>query len=69
MRNAPGGGPAASPLRRGMDLIDNPLLNEGTAFTEAERDAFGLHGLFSLGVETIDWTRKRFAGTAEGHAR
>ena len=52
-----------------MDLIDNPLLNEGTAFTEAERDAFGLHGLFSLGVETIDWTRKRFAGTAEGHAR
>lgn len=45
-----------------MDLIDNPLLNKGTAFTEAERDAFGLHGLLPPGVEPIDWSRKRSVG-------
>ena len=28
----------------GVDLINTPLLNKGTAFSEAERDAFGLHG-------------------------
>src|SRR5712691_7527970 len=28
----------------GPDLLSNPLLNKGTAFTESERDAFGLHG-------------------------
>ncbi len=29
----------------GWELLADPLLNKGTAFTEAERDAFGLHGL------------------------
>jgi malate dehydrogenase (oxaloacetate-decarboxylating) len=28
----------------GSDLLSNPLLNKGTAFTESERDTFGLHG-------------------------
>ena len=32
-------------LRTGWDLLADPLLNKGTAFTEAERDVFGLHGL------------------------
>ena len=36
--------PRRRPLRRGMDLIDYPLLNKGTALTEAERDASGLYG-------------------------
>ncbi len=31
--------------RLGYDLLCNPLLNKGAAFTEAERDRFGLHGL------------------------
>ena len=29
----------------GYELLNNPLLNKGTAFTDAERDAFDLHGL------------------------
>ena len=39
---------------RGHDLIADPLLNKGTAFTIRERDAFGLHGLLPPGVATID---------------
>jgi len=30
---------------RGVALLRDPLLNKGTAFTEAERDALGLRGL------------------------
>jgi malic enzyme len=39
---------------RGRGLIGQPLLNKGTAFTEAERDAFGLHGLLPPRVSTIE---------------
>jgi len=31
--------------KRGVDLLHDPLLNKGTAFTAAERDALGLRGL------------------------
>jgi len=40
--------------RRGRDLIGQPLLNKGTAFTDAERDAFGLRGLLPSRVSTIE---------------
>jgi malate dehydrogenase (oxaloacetate-decarboxylating)(NADP+) len=32
-------------LPRGIDLLHDPALNKGTAFTEAERKALGLEGL------------------------
>lgn len=32
-------------IPRGMDLLDTPLLNKGTAFTDEERTQFGLRGL------------------------
>ena len=43
-----------SNIRHGMDLLDTPVLNKGTAFTEEERMKFGLHGLFPPQVETLD---------------
>ena len=39
---------------RGMSLLNNPALNKGTAFTEDEREAFGLHGLLPPVVESLD---------------
>lgn len=38
----------------GMDLLDTPLLNKGTAFTEEERTLFGLLGLLPPHVETLE---------------
>jgi malate dehydrogenase (oxaloacetate-decarboxylating) len=39
---------------RGLDLLDTPTLNKGTAFTEEERAEFGLQGLLPPHVETLD---------------
>ncbi len=41
-------------LPRGMDLLHDPHLNKGTAFSEAERDALGLHGLLPPRVFTLE---------------
>jgi malate dehydrogenase (oxaloacetate-decarboxylating)(NADP+) len=43
--------PSDSP--RGMALLRDPLLNKGTAFTEAERDALGLRGFLPAHVFTM----------------
>jgi malate dehydrogenase (oxaloacetate-decarboxylating) len=37
----------------GVELINRPLLNKGTAFTSAERDAFHLHGLLPPHVGSL----------------
>ena len=39
---------------RGRDVLHDPLLNKGTAFTVEERDKFGLHGLLPPGQETLE---------------
>lgn len=39
---------------RGTDLLNTPLLNKGTAFTEEERTRLGLQGLLPPQVETLD---------------
>jgi malate dehydrogenase (oxaloacetate-decarboxylating)(NADP+) len=41
-------------LPHGSALLRDPLLNKGTAFTEAERDAFGLRGLLPPHVFTLE---------------
>jgi malate dehydrogenase (oxaloacetate-decarboxylating) len=38
---------------RGMDLLDTPIWNKGTAFDESERTALGLNGLLPPRVESI----------------
>ncbi|MGA7245790.1 MAG: NAD-dependent malic enzyme [Terracidiphilus sp.] len=43
----------------GIDLLSNSRLNKGTAFTEHERDAFGLHGLLPPHIGTLEDQRLR----------
>jgi len=38
--------------KRGVDLLHDPLMNKGTAFTEAERNALALRGLLPARVST-----------------
>ena len=59
---------------RGMDLLDSPLLNKGTAFSAGERTQLGLHGLLPPQVETLDeqvvrayWAYKRKDDDLERH--
>jgi malate dehydrogenase (oxaloacetate-decarboxylating) len=39
---------------RGMHLLDTPIFNKGTAFTDEERSEFGLHGLLPPQIESLD---------------
>jgi malate dehydrogenase (oxaloacetate-decarboxylating) len=43
----------------GYELLNNPLLNKGTAFTDAERDEFDLHGLLPPHVAELDYQVQR----------
>ncbi|HEY2467882.1 MAG TPA: NAD-dependent malic enzyme [Terracidiphilus sp.] len=43
----------------GVDLLFNSRLNKGTAFTEHERDIFGLHGLLPPHIGTLEDQRAR----------
>jgi malate dehydrogenase (oxaloacetate-decarboxylating) len=38
----------------GYELLNDPLLNKGTAFTDEERDEFELHGLLPPNIATLD---------------
>jgi malate dehydrogenase (oxaloacetate-decarboxylating) len=43
----------------GYELLNEPLLNKGTAFTEVERDQFDLHGLLPPHVSQLDYQVQR----------
>lgn len=44
---------------RGEELLEDPLLNKGTAFSEDERREFGLRGLLPPHVEDLETQSKR----------
>jgi malate dehydrogenase (oxaloacetate-decarboxylating) len=44
---------------RGTSVLSSPMLNRGTAFTLAEREALGLTGLLPGGVSTIEGQLRR----------
>ncbi|WP_433414024.1 NAD-dependent malic enzyme [Microtetraspora malaysiensis] len=44
---------------RGLEVLREPLLNKGTAFTAEERDELHLHGLLPTAVETLDQQARR----------
>ena len=46
--------------QRGYDLIRDPLLNKGSAFTAREREQLGLEGLLPVGVNTMEQQFQRF---------
>lgn len=50
------------PFPRGVSLLNNSLLNKGTAYTERERDALGLRGLLPPRIFTIDEQVTRAVG-------
>lgn len=50
----------------GVELLHDPTLNKGTAFTLEERDALGLRGLLPLHVHTQD---EQVARVMENHGR
>ncbi|MBK9519057.1 MAG: NAD-dependent malic enzyme [Anaeromyxobacter sp.] len=55
-------GQAGHTLPHGEALLHEPLLNKGTAFTLAERDALGLRGLLPPNVHTIEEQLARVVG-------
>src|SRR6202163_2055777 len=56
-RARPSSPPSDSP--RGMALLRDPLLNKGTAFTDAERDALGLRGFLPAHVLSMQEQAER----------
>jgi malate dehydrogenase (oxaloacetate-decarboxylating) len=39
---------------KGLDILNNPMLNKGTAFTQKERDELGLNGMLPCHISTIE---------------
>jgi malate dehydrogenase (oxaloacetate-decarboxylating)(NADP+) len=58
---------AIKDLPRGVTLLQDGMLNKGTAFSETERDALGLRGLLPPFVHTFDEQVMRFLATLRHH--
>ncbi len=54
--------------KRGRQLIEDPLLNRGTAFTETQRCEYGLRGLLPPHVETLEMQVERAYEAYQGQA-
>jgi malic enzyme len=51
--------PTIKTEKRGKELIQDPLLNKGSGFTNKERDALGLHGLLPPQENTLEQQARR----------
>jgi malate dehydrogenase (oxaloacetate-decarboxylating) len=49
--------------KRGYDLVRDPLLNKSSAFSDEEREVFGLHGLLPTRVNSMDEQVRRIYST------
>jgi len=56
------------PLITGPQVLTNPLLNKGTAFTERERDVLGIRGLLPPRVFTIEEQLQRTLNSVRSKA-
>ena len=54
--------------KRGRQLIEDPLLNRGTAFSESQRQELGLRGLLPPHVETLEMQAERAYEAYRGQA-
>ena len=54
--------PNVSAAAHGVALLNDPVQNKGTAFSEEERRASGLDGLLPAGVDTIETQLERVLG-------
>ncbi|HKJ01142.1 MAG TPA: NAD-dependent malic enzyme [Longimicrobiales bacterium] len=66
IEEAPGTAPLSSEFPRGVRLLHDPVRNKGTAFTETEREMFGLRGLLPPRVLTQDLQAKRVITNLRG---
>jgi malate dehydrogenase (oxaloacetate-decarboxylating) len=53
--------------RSGYELLNDPILNKGIAFNEAERDAFGLHGLLPPHIGSLEEQVSRRLAVLRGY--
>lgn len=54
--------------KRGRQLIEDPLLNRGTAFSDSHRRELGLRGLLPPHVETLEMQAERAYEAYRGQA-
>src|ERR1041385_2557109 len=58
-KHRPKGDGCCETKARGLDVLNSPLLNKGTAFTAEERKALGLTGLLPPDISTLGSQVKR----------
>jgi hypothetical protein len=56
---------SVSIMKKGYDLLNDPFLNKGTAFSEEEREKYGLVGILPPTVETLETQARQAYGNVE----